>query len=145
MQDKAQVYAKSKYVRTSVKKAKPVANLIRGKKTTVAEEILKFNNTKAATLFLKTLKSAVANARHNLKLSEKDLYISEIYVNKGSVAKTGRWVGRGHFSPILKKRSHLVVGLSENKPKEPVKKTPKAEKNIEKKKEAPKKSKSQEK
>lgn len=144
MQNKAQVYAKSKYVRTSVKKAKPVANLIRGKTTIKAQEILKFNNTKAAALFLKTLNSAIANARHNLKLSEKDLYISEIYVNKGSVMKTGRWVGRGHFSPILKKRSHLVVGLSESKPTEVVQGAKKAKK-VEKEKGASKKSKSKEK
>ncbi len=111
--NKALVYAKSKYVRTSVKKTRPVLDLVRGKDVNEAKKILRFHPAKPAKLLLKTLNSAVSNARHNLDLNEKNLYISELYVNEGPTMKHGQFVGRGRFNPILKRTSHIVVGLSE--------------------------------
>lgn len=111
--EKALVYSKAKYVRTSVKKTNPVMKLIRGKSVAEAKRVLEFHPTKASDLILKVLNSAVANARHNLSLSEKDLYISEIFVNEGPTLKRGRIVARSRFSPIFKRTAHLVVGLSE--------------------------------
>jgi large subunit ribosomal protein L22 len=113
--EKALVYAKTKYVRTSVKKTNPVMELVRGKKVEEARRILKFDKTKASDLVLKTLDSAVANARHNLNLNEKDLFISELFVNGGPALKRVRFVAKGRVSPILKPTSHIVVGLSERK------------------------------
>lgn len=110
---KALVYAKYKGARTSVKKVSPVMDLVRGKNVAEAENILQFHKTKASDLILKVLKSAVANARNNLHLSERDLYISEIYASEGMTWKRGRIVARSRFSPIFKRTSHLVVGLSE--------------------------------
>lgn len=111
--EKSLVYAKHKGARTSIKKASPVMALVRGKSISQARNILAYNPTKASDLILKVLDSAVANARHNLTLNEKDLYISEIYVNGGPLMKRGRFVARSRFNPILKRTAHLVVGLSE--------------------------------
>ena len=111
--EKATVYAKHKYARTSVKKASPVMNLVRGKDVMEAKRVLKYNPTKASDLILQVLVSAVANARNNLDLNEKDLFVSDIYVNPGPTLKRGRIVARSRFSPILKRTSHIVVGLSE--------------------------------
>ena len=110
---KALVYAKHKYARTSVKKANPVIKLVRGKDIDEARNILEFHPTKASKMILKVLNSAIANARTNLNLSEKDLFVSEIYVDKAPTMKRGRIVARGRFSPIHKRVSHIVVGLSE--------------------------------
>lgn len=115
--NKALVYAKSKYIRTSVKKTRPVMDLVRGKDIVEARRVLRFHQTKPAKLVLKTLNSAVANARHNLDLNEKNLYISELYVNEGPTMKHGQFVGRGRFNPLLKRTSHIVVGLSERSDK----------------------------
>ncbi len=109
----AQVYAKSKYIRTSVKKVNPVLKLIRGKNIADAKNILEFHPTKASDLVLKVLKSAIANANNSGNLKENRLYISETFVDQGPVRKWGRPVGRGRFSKILKPTSHIVVGLAE--------------------------------
>ncbi|HXK52933.1 50S ribosomal protein L22 [Candidatus Nomurabacteria bacterium] len=109
------VYAKHKYAKSSVKKVNPVLALIRGKNVAEAKRVLMFNRTNASTLILKVLDSAVANARHNLDLSEKSLVVSESYVNEGPMRKTGRPQARGRFSPIFKRSCHIVVGLDERK------------------------------
>ena len=48
-----------------------------------------------------------------MNLKEEDLYFYETYVGQGPVRKSGRFAGRGRVSPILKRSSHIVVGLSE--------------------------------
>jgi len=111
--EKAKVYAKLKYVHISAKKVKLSLDIVRGKKVSEAERVLKFNDTKASEIVLKVLKSAVSNAKNNMNLKEESLYIHETYVGQGPVRKTGRFAGRGRVSPILKRSSHIVVGLSE--------------------------------
>lgn len=114
---KAQVYAKHKYARISPKKVAPVLDLVRGKGVSEAMRVLKFDQTKGAKLTLEVLKSAMANAKTAHKLNEKNLFVSETWVDGGPIQKRGRFVGRGHFSPILKRTSHITVGLSERKKK----------------------------
>lgn len=115
--NKAQVYAKTKMVRISPKKVAPVLNLVRGKTVSEAKLILSFDPTKAAKLTLKTLKSAIANAKNNMQMPEANLYVSDIQVSGGAMLKRGRIVARGRFSKIEKKTSNLTVGLSEREDK----------------------------
>ena len=112
MSTKAQVYAQYNNARISPKKVAPVMDLVRSRQIKEAEVILAFNPTKAARMILKTLKSAKANAKNNMNLDPKDMYISDIQVNGGRMLKRGRWAGRGRFSRILKRTSHLMVGIS---------------------------------
>jgi len=96
-----------------------VADLIRGKKVGEAEEILHFSPHKAARIFSRLVKSAVANASHNYNIEKENLLIKSVEVGEGMVLK--RWMPRahGHASQILKRRSHLVIKLEEiNKPQE---------------------------
>jgi len=111
--EKAAVYAKQKSVGISPKKVAIVLDLVRGLAVKDAERILMFDDTKAAKITLKVLKSAFANAKNNLKLNEEDLYVSEIRVDGGRAFKRGRIVARSRTSPILKRTSHITVGLSE--------------------------------
>ena len=113
MDTKALVYAKHKGARTSVKKVRPVMDLVRGMNVSDAQRVLDFHPTKASGLILKVLNSAVANARNNMSLSEDKLYISDIYVTEGRTMKRGRIVAKSRLNPILKRTAHLVVGLSE--------------------------------
>lgn len=109
---KAQVYAKHNTARISPKKVAIVMNMIRGMPLHRAKVTLAFDSTKASKLILKVLKSAEANATKNQGLSSKELYLSELYVNGARVVRTGRAGSKGRFSPIIKRSSHLVVGLS---------------------------------
>lgn len=113
--EKAQVYAKYKYAKIAPNKVRIVMDLVRNQSVADAQRILKFSPTKASDMILKTLNSAVANASHNLGLKKDDLFVSDIYVGAGPTMKRGRFKGRGRWHAILKRSSHLVVGLSERK------------------------------
>ena len=56
----------SKYMRISPKKAREVARILPGKKATEGVSILKFIPRKAARMFGKTLRSAMANAERRM-------------------------------------------------------------------------------
>jgi len=112
MHKDSQVYAKLKNARTSVKKSRVVAELIRGLPVLEAKKVLSFHGSKAAKIFLRVLKSAEANAINNTKLSQDSLFVSDAQVYAGPTMKRGRIVARSRLSPILKRTSHIVVGLS---------------------------------
>jgi len=101
-------------------------DMVRGEALEKAKATLAFDSTKAAKMILKVVRSAEANARNNLNLEAKTLYVSDMYVNPGKFQKTGRPGSRGRFNPILKRTSHIVVGLSSlaepQKEKKPVEK-----------------------
>ena len=110
--EKAQVYAIYKGASISPKKVAPVMDLVRGKSTNMARRVLSFDKTKAAKMILKVLTSAEANVKNNLNMDSSKMYISDLRVDGGKITKRGRITGR-YFSPILKRSSHITVGLSE--------------------------------
>lgn len=111
--NKATVYAKTKNTRISPKKIRPVMDLVRGLPVAEAERVLTFDRTKGAKILNKTLKAAIANAKNNLDLKPENLYIADLYADEGRYIRTGRAAPMGRFSPIIKRSSHIVVGLSE--------------------------------
>ena len=76
-----EVKSYTKYVRISPKKAREVARILPGKKATEGVSMLKYIPRKAARLFDKTLKSAMANAENNANLNADDLIIGKIICN----------------------------------------------------------------
>ncbi|RJO60045.1 50S ribosomal protein L22 [candidate division WS5 bacterium] len=101
--------AVSKYNRISARKARVVADMVRGEKATNAFHVLKFTPKKAARLIEKTLKSAVANAENNFGADKKDLVISEIMIDEGPTLKRYRPRSRGMASSIMKRTSHVTI------------------------------------
>ncbi|WAN63538.1 LSU ribosomal protein L22p (L17e) [Candidatus Phytoplasma rubi] len=65
------------------RKARLVADLIRGKHVKEAEAILMFTSKSSAPVIFKLLKSAVANAVHNFNFNKDDLFVKEIFVDEG--------------------------------------------------------------
>ena len=63
----------TRFVRLSPRKARLVADLVRGKSALEALDILEFTNKKAARVIKKTLSSAIANATNNFKMDEDKL------------------------------------------------------------------------
>ena len=63
--------------------------------------------------FAKLIDSAVANAENNLGMDVDELYVHEIYVDKGRVRKAMRARARGRRNIIRKRSSHVVVYLAE--------------------------------
>ena len=112
MDKKSEVYAKHRKARISPKKVVPVMDLIRGKSIHDAKVTLAFDTSKAAKMVLKVLKSAEANAQNNNKLDVTQMYVSEAWVGAGAMAKWYLFKGRGRVSPILKRTSHICLGIS---------------------------------
>ena len=103
----------SKYMRISPKKAREVARVLPGRKASDAVALLKYIPRKAARMFDKTLKSAMANAENNLNLSADDLYIREAIVDEGPAMKRFRPCARGSAHPYKKRMSHLRIILTD--------------------------------
>jgi len=108
--------AVAKHVRIAPKKANLVAGLVRNKSVREALDILKFTPKKASHLIAKAIAGAAANAKANLKQDEKDLFIKEILISKGSTLKRSVPISRGRTHPIWKKSSHIKVLLWVKKP-----------------------------
>lgn len=103
----------SKYMRISPKKAREVARVLPGKKANEGVALLKFIPRKAARMFDKTLKSAMANAENNSNLNADDLTIREAVVEEGPVMKRFRPCARGSSHPYKKRMSHLRIILTD--------------------------------
>lgn len=124
-----------KYVRISDQKAREVARAIQGMPVSQALSVLDFTPKKAAALFGKTLRSAVANAENNHELDADELFIKSATATKGPVLGRIMPRARGSAGAIKKRMSHLTLVLAkkeaEEKPKADKKtkaaKKPKAE------------------
>lgn len=110
-----EVISKGRHIRISPSKAGLVVALIRGKKAQEAVNILRFSNKKAAQAVLKVLNSAIANAKNNFNLGEENLVISKAIADPGPTLKRGRFVSRGRWHRILKRMTHITLGLKETK------------------------------
>jgi len=103
--------AKHRYARISPKKAKLVADLIRGKSADEALRILQFSDKRAASFMYKVLSSAIASA--SASAESEDLWVSDARVDRGPAAK-GWYAGpRGMVRPILKRTSHITITVSD--------------------------------
>ncbi len=105
--------ATTKYVRISPRKARPVADLIRGLSVEDAGLQLRYSNTKAGSLLKKTLDSAVANAENNEDMNRDDLKVLEVMVDEGPVMKRARPKNKGGSHQILKRMSHFTIVVGE--------------------------------
>jgi ribosomal protein L22 len=106
------VRAKARYVRVAPRKARLVADQVRGLPVTEARTLLEFSTRGAARDLQRLLDSAAANAEANHDLVAEDLRISEIYVDEGPILKRWRARARGRATRIDKKTSHLSVALT---------------------------------
>jgi large subunit ribosomal protein L22 len=108
-----EVRAQAKYVRMSPRKARLVAEHIRGRSVPEARAVLAFTAREAADEIEKVLQSAVSNAEANHGIAEDRLYISAAYVDGGPVMKRWRARARGRVARIKKRTCHITVRLTE--------------------------------
>ena len=114
-----EVKAITKYARISPLKARDVAREIQGLPVSAALSLLNFAPKKAAAMFAKTLKSAIANAEHNFDLAADTLIVKSAVANTGPVLKRMKPMARGSAAAIRKAQSHLMVIVSNEKGAEP--------------------------
>jgi large subunit ribosomal protein L22 len=106
------VRASAKYVRVAPRKARLVADQVRGMPVTEARTVLRFSTRGAASDIEKLLASASANAEANHDLVADDLRITEITVDEGPTLKRWRARARGRATRIDKKTCHVKVALT---------------------------------
>ncbi len=107
------IQATAKSVRISTRKVRLVADSIRNKPVTEAITLLTLVQKRGASVLLKTIKSAVANAVNNGKLSEDNLIIDKLEVQEGPFLKRFKPSTRGRVHPFKKRSSHITVVLKE--------------------------------
>ncbi|MCH9608705.1 MAG: 50S ribosomal protein L22 [Chlamydiales bacterium] len=105
--------AVTKFIRIPPRKARLVANLIRGLKVEDAGVQLGHCKMKSGRLLKKTLDSAVANAEVNLDARRDMLHVLEVRVDEGPTMKRAKSRSKGSRSPILKRTSHFTVVVGE--------------------------------
>jgi large subunit ribosomal protein L22 len=107
----ATVQATAKFVRVSPRKARLVADHIRGRSVPEARTILAFSTRAAARDIEKVLKSAVANAESNphLRWNGDDLFVASVTIDEGPTQKRFRPRARGRASQILKRSCHITI------------------------------------
>lgn len=103
----------ARYVRLTPRKARLVADLVRGKSALEALDVLTFTNKKAAEVIKKVLNSAIANATNNFEMDEEKLFVSTILIDEGPVLKRLKPRAMGRADIIRKKTSHVTVVVSE--------------------------------
>ena len=108
-----EVRAQAKYVRMSPRKARLVAQHIRGRSVPEARAVLAVTARVAAAEREKVLQSAVSNAEANPGIPEDRLYIAHAYVDGGPVMKRWRARARGRVARIRKRTCHITVRLAE--------------------------------
>ncbi len=108
-----EVRAITRYVHISPSKAGDFSRVIQGKSVVEALAIVELSPRKAARLFGKTLKSALANALNNYDLKKEDLTVKSAVANPGPMLKRFRPRARGMAGRIRKRMSHFTVVLTD--------------------------------
>jgi large subunit ribosomal protein L22 len=122
MSENKEFVAKHRYARITARKARRIADLIRGRSVNEALELLEFAPQRGAGFYLKVLKSAVANASHDENINVNRLVISECKADDGPLLNNRlrfRPGPQGRALPFAKRLSHITVRVREANDAEP--------------------------
>ncbi len=100
----------------SPRRARLVADLIRGKKVDLALEILDNTPRAASEVLKKTLQSAVANAvsrEGSAHIKTEDLVVKSAFVDGGPMMKRFLPRAMGRATRVRKRMAHVTIVVSE--------------------------------
>ena len=106
------VKAKARYVRIAPRKARLIADQVRGMHIEQARALLAFSPRGAAEPIQKLINSAAANAENNHDLIGDEMRVSSITVDEGPTLRRFRPRAMGRATPINKRTSHIAVALT---------------------------------
>jgi ribosomal protein L22 len=106
------VRASAKYVRIAPRKARLIADQVRGLHIEKARALLAFSPRGAAQDIQKLIDSAAANAENNHDLIGDEMRIASITVDEGPTLRRFRPRALGRATPINKRTSHIAVALT---------------------------------
>jgi len=106
------VKAKARYVRIAPRKARLIADQVRGMHIEKARALLQFSPRGAAHDIHKLINSAAANAENNHDLIGDEMRVASITVDEGPTLRRFRPRAMGRATPINKRTSHIAVALT---------------------------------
>jgi ribosomal protein L22 len=106
------VRARARYVRVAPRKARLVADQVRGLHIEQALALLQFSPRGAAQDIQKLIQSAAANAENNHDLVGDEMRVASITVDEGPTLRRFRPRALGRATPINKRTSHIAVALT---------------------------------
>ena len=106
------VRASSRYVRVAPRKARLIADQVRGLHIDQARALLAFSPRGVAQDISKLIESAASNAENNHDLIADEMLISEITVDEGPTLRRFRPRAMGRASRINKRTCHIAVALT---------------------------------
>ena len=106
------VRASARFVRIAPRKARLVADQVRGLHIEKARALLQFSPRGAARDIQKLIDSAAANAENNHDLDAEEMRVATITVDEGPTLKRFRPRAQGRATPIHKRTSHIAVALT---------------------------------
>jgi len=106
------VKAKARYVRIAPRKARLIADQVRGMDIESARALLQFSPRGAAHPIHKLINSAAANAENNHDLIGDEMRVASITVDEGPTLRRFRPRAMGRATPINKRTSHIAVALT---------------------------------
>ncbi|MBF8258116.1 MAG: LSU ribosomal protein L22p [Actinobacteria bacterium] len=105
--------ATARFVRMSPRKARLVVDLIRGKRISDAQTVLRLAKKASASLVKKVLDSAVANAGQTGVIDLDTLYVKKAYVDLGASQKRFRPAPMGRAHKYRRRTSHITIVVDE--------------------------------
>jgi ribosomal protein L22 len=106
------VKASARYVRIAPRKARLIADQVRGMHIEQARALLQFSPRGAAVPIQKLINSAAANAENNHDLIGDEMRVASITVDEGPTLRRFRPRAMGRATPINKRTSHIAVALT---------------------------------
>jgi ribosomal protein L22 len=106
------VKASARYVRIAPRKARLIADQVRGMHIEKARALLQFSPRGAALPIHKLIDSAAANAENNHDLIGDEMRVASITVDEGPTLRRFRPRAMGRATPINKRTSHIRVALT---------------------------------
>ncbi len=108
--------ASARFSRIAPRKARMIADLVRGRDAAEAIQLLQFTQKSGAPVLQKIIESAVANARQD-GADVDVLFVSKATVDKAPNKFNRRWRPRamGRATRVTKGVSHIVIELDERK------------------------------
>ena len=114
MSDTAEYKASHRFARISVRKLRPLLDLIRNKYADDALDVLRFMPHRGARLIEQVLKSAMANAEDKGVRNAGDLIVVDARGDGGPMFKRLMPRARGMAYMVRRRSAHIAIGLAES-------------------------------
>src|SRR4051794_13984119 len=113
MSPSAEYVAKHRFARISVRKLRPILDLVRGKYADDAMDILKYLPHRGARMIEQVLKSAMANAEDRGIRNVGDLVVVDARGDGGPMFKRLMPRARGMAYMIRRRSAHISIALTD--------------------------------